>query len=145
MTTNIKVESGLSFLSRLTSRPSIDTCLGPGLGPLSQFYTRVLVTGDTCVDSVSIINRYITEVICRTIAQLGDDLDHCQDVDGAGVVLLDCCHHVSVENIAAELQRKCPFDINIIITKFASIVLHAHPIQCLYFGSHRNNIRGCVK
>ena len=108
MTERIKVESGLSFLSRLTTRPSIDTCLGPGLGPLSQFYTRVLVTGDTCLDSVGVINRYVTDVICRTIAQLPDrdQFEELGDVDGAGVVLVDCCHHISVESIAAELQRK---------------------------------------
>ena len=46
MTGHVKHESGLSLLSRLVTRPRVDTCLGPGLGPLTSPYTCLSVTGE---------------------------------------------------------------------------------------------------
>ena len=46
MTGHVKLESGLSLLSRLVTRPRVDTCLGPGLGPLTHTYTCLSVTGE---------------------------------------------------------------------------------------------------
>ena len=46
MTGHVKAESGISLLSRLVTRPRVDTCLGPGLGPLTSPYTCLSVTGE---------------------------------------------------------------------------------------------------
>ena len=47
MTGHVKLESGLSLLSRLVPRPRVDKCLGPALGPLTHTYTCLSVTGKT--------------------------------------------------------------------------------------------------
>ena len=85
MAGHVKVESGLSLLSRLVSRPRVDTCLGPGLGPLSSSYTCVNVTGEEIVicilgriikcnlvpgeyqDSVTLLSSYSLDLVIRTL------------------------------------------------------------------------------
>jgi len=99
----LKVESGLSVLSRLCSRPSISTCLGPGLSEPTQQVTHVKFKGN--MDTVITSTSYVVEVLCNiTLPKRVEEvvLGGCE----AGVIFLDCDHHVKVKMIALALQRK---------------------------------------
>ena len=104
MALSLKVESGLSVLSRLCSRPSIDNCLGPGLGQPSQQVTVIRGQGELG-DTVDLLTGYVIEVVCNlTLPRVISDvvIGGC----GAAVVLLDCDHHVKVKMVAMALQRR---------------------------------------
>jgi len=97
-----KVESGLSVLARLCSRPSITNCLGPGLGQPNQQVTLIRHQGELG-DTVDLLTGYVTELVCNLILprNIGDVvIGGC----GAGVVLLDCDHHVKIKKVAMALQ-----------------------------------------
>lgn len=101
----LKVESGLSVLSRLCSRPSISTCLGPGLGQPKQQVTQIRAQMDKVVDTVDLVTGYVVELVCNIVLprMVGDVLvGGC----GAGVVLLDCDHHVKIKMVALALERR---------------------------------------
>jgi len=101
----LKVESGLSVLSRLCSRPAISTCLGPGLAEPKQQTTQIRCQGDNLGDTVGLLTSYVVEVVCNITLpkMLGDVIvGGC----GAGVVLMDCDHHVKVKMVALALQRR---------------------------------------
>jgi len=104
MAVSLKVESGLSVLSRLCSRPCIDNCLGPDLGKPSQQVTVIRGQGELG-DTVDIFTGYVIEVVCNlTLPRVFGDvvIGGC----GAGVVLLDCDHHIKVKMLAMALQRR---------------------------------------
>lgn len=102
---SLKVESGLSVLSRLCNRPSITHCFGPGLGQPCQQVTMVRCQGDKLRDSVDLLTGYVVDVICNlTLPRMSGDImvGGCE----AGVVLMDCDHHVKVKEVALALERR---------------------------------------
>jgi len=101
----LKVESGLSVLSRLCSRPGISNCLGPGLGQPKQQVTQIRCQGDKMGDTVDLLTGYVVELVCNLILprMIGDVM---VGGSGAGVVLMDCDHHVKVKMVALALQRR---------------------------------------
>jgi len=102
---SVKVESGLSVLSRLCIRPNITHCFGPGLGQPSQQVTMVRCLGDKLGDTVDLVTGYVVEVMCNLTlpSMIGDIVvGGCE----AGVVLMDCDHHVKVKEVAVALQRR---------------------------------------
>lgn len=103
MTGQVKLESGLSLLSRLVARPRVDTCLGPGLGPLTHTYTCLSVTGEH-QDSVSLLASYTLDLVIRTLLPRTVkeiELGGCE----AGLVMVDCWHQLRLEQVASRLQE----------------------------------------
>jgi len=99
-----KRETGLSLLSRLVTRPSVDDCLGPGLQSLDQIFTDVHVVGEH-QDSVTVATRFMSQVLTNVI--LVSKYKHVI-IGGcdAGAVVVDCSHQMKSEQIAALLQRR---------------------------------------
>jgi len=101
----LKVESGLSVLSRLCSRPSISSSLGPGLPQPKQQVTPVWCKSDNMVDTMGLLTSYVVELLCNiTLPKMVGAVlvGGC----GAGAVLLDCDHHVKVKMVALTLQSR---------------------------------------
>jgi len=97
-----KRETGLSLLSRLVTRPSVDDCLGPGIQTLGQMFTDVHVLGEY-QDSVTVVTRFMSQVLTNVIlvSQFKNvDIGGCD----AGAVVVDCTHQMKTEQIAALLQ-----------------------------------------
>jgi len=100
----LKVESGLSVLSRLCSRPSISSSLGPGLPAPKQQVTQVRCSSDMG-DTMDLLTSYVVELLCNiTLPKMVGEvlIGGC----GAGAVLLDCDHHVKVKMVALTLQSR---------------------------------------
>ena len=100
----MKVESGLSLLSRLVSRPNIDSVLGPEMRPLTSCWTSVLTMGDH-QDMVTVQSNYILDLVTRTLLPRS----HGEVVIGgleAGLVMVDCCHQFDVETLTSLLQTR---------------------------------------
>jgi len=101
----LNMESGLSVLSRLCTRPSIYGYLGPGLGQPSQQVTKIRCQGPKDEDMVDVVTGYCLELISNLIlpGKISEvSLGGCE----AGLILIDCDHHLKVKLIANILQNK---------------------------------------
>jgi len=106
----VELESGLAVLSRLCTRPDINKCLGSSLGPLEKDLLMVRIHENISEenDSSEVVTSYLVDLLCNIIlpSKMGErEIGGC----GAGVVLLDCDHHVKIKMVASALQNRVRF------------------------------------
>ena len=87
-------ETGLSFLARLTPRPSGNQCLPHGLPPLSSQLTWMECQG-AHLDQVDVIMAFLNDLTSRLTQELE-----------ASVLLLDCSHKFNIKTLVRLMEDK---------------------------------------
>lgn len=101
----MKVETGLTLLSRLVPRPALWDCVGPGLSPPTNLITNLVVgVGEDMVEVVT--NSYLLELISTVTLPPSTRTGVVVGGRGAGLVLVDCDHKLAMSQVAEVLGRK---------------------------------------
>lgn len=101
----MEIETGLSLLGRLTERPALDHLFGAGQGAPPGQLTAVLTCRAPLNDGGRLTAAFCCDIICNVVlppAHKGVELGGC----GASLVLINCNHHLTVMEVAEELQSR---------------------------------------